>query len=173
MYPRPLDEGGFGSAFSRCAVRRGQGSCSPSRNPRLHQPSGPQQPTIPLASIDSAEKTYRPNRLFFILAMVAACLAVFLFLGGAALLEATGSAVLTGGVLLVAFGPTAAAVLVLLLKTRIVGIDVRSGNNHVAVRFGSGDSGFSEAKCDAFVQRLCEEVHRAKGFREERELASP
>lgn len=130
-----------------------------------------QNVSMPLGSVDSVEKRYRPNWLLFILTTVAAFLAAFLCL--ATLSLATESVVLAWIAEIMMIGLAAPAVLVVLLKTRIVGIDVRSDNNQFRIRFSPGDLSFTEARFDSFVQRLCTEVHCAKTFGEQPEHSAP
>lgn len=128
---------------------------------------------MPLSSIDSVEKKYRPNWVLF----VVATLAVYL-LAGLCTLAITGAfedgkvnLVLVWTVRSIVLGLAAPVVLVILLKTRIVALEVRSANSKssVPVQFSAGDVGFSETRFDAFVQQLCAEVHRAKTSVEQQE----
>ncbi len=52
-------------------------------------------------------------------------------------------------------------VLVLLLATRIVGIEVRSRNNHFFISYSPEDRGGSETKIDTFLQNVHTEIERA------------
>ncbi len=127
--------------------------------------------SMALSSVDSVEKRYYPNWLLFILATLAAFLAAFLC--AAVIVLVLQSYPASSIVYSLILGLAAAGTLILLLKTRMVGIDVRSGNNQFSVRFNAGDFGLSEAKLDAFVQRLCEEVDRAKPLGKQAEQTEP
>jgi len=124
---------------------------------------------MPLTSIDSLEKHYRPNWLLFILASIAAFFAtrILTFAVSTALDQQTPSIPLAWTIQSIMFGLAAPALLVLLLKTRIIAILVVSANNKFPIGFSSADKGFSEARLDVFIQRACAELHRAKRFLEE------
>ncbi len=123
--------------------------------------------SMPLGGIDSVEKRYRPNWLLFIVAIFAGfILAQLCAFGFVSVFDGPDEflgIVVLGGVLAL----VAAAVLVLLLATRIVGMEVRSCNNQFFVRFASTDLGVSEPRFDEFVQSLYAEIHRVRSFGEE------
>jgi hypothetical protein len=118
--------------------------------------------SMPLGGIDSVEKRYWPNGLMFLVAIILAYMvaslsgkAVATVFGGAQqhallgefqLLEWTVTGIVTG-----LLSP---AVLILLLATRMVGIDVRSKNNKFPIRYSPGDRGVSEGKIDSFLQNV-------------------
>lgn len=123
--------------------------------------------SIALNKIDSIEKSYRPNWLLFILATLAAHMlaGIAAFAVMKAFDPRMDSLSLEWTIRSVVLGLAAAAVLALLLATRLVGVEIRSiANNKFPVRFGSGDLGVSEARFDLFVQKLCSEVERARTF---------
>ncbi len=126
--------------------------------------------SVPLSSIDSVEKRYRPNWLLFILATLAAYLLAGLCTFAAMLM---GNAVLAWAARILTFGLAGPALLVLLLKTRVPGIDVGSDNNQFSVQLGASDAGVSEARIDTFIERLCAQVHRAKAFQQQVEYSPP
>jgi DNA-directed RNA polymerase subunit M/transcription elongation factor TFIIS len=120
---------------------------------------------IPLENVDSVEKKYKPNWLLFIL--------MFLLGNVLATLSAQAVSIYVGGQYQFALflkinsilaGLLAPALLVLLLTTRVVGIQVRSRNNNFFVQFKSGDRGVSEQHFDSFVQNLYAAVLRVKTF---------
>ena len=55
------------------------------------------------------------------------------------------------------------ATLVLLLRTRIVGLDVRSTNNRFFALLGRIDETIPRGRCDGFIQKVCMEAERARG----------
>ena len=121
---------------------------------------------IPLGSIDSLEKRYRPNWLWFSLAIVVGYLVAGFCAAAAAVMfnDSRGSAtVLPMIVQSIVAGLAGPMVLILLLSTRIVGFDVRSrGSNRIPVRFSAGDAGVSEERFDAFFQKVHAQMEHAR-----------
>ena len=119
---------------------------------------------LPLGSIDSVEKRYRPHWLWFVLAIIVGYII-------AGVCSSAVGAVFNGrhqpGVLEVivnwlVLGLLGPAVLILLLATRIVAIKVVSHNNWFVVWFSSADVGVSEGKFDAFLQSVHVQMERAR-----------
>jgi len=112
---------------------------------------------VPLRSIDSVEKAYRPNIGLFVLVLFLCGLMVMMLrwlvvpLLGTTLAE-------------VALYPVSAvlavAQLVLLLTSRLVGIIVRSDNNHFAVLYSPSNQRVSERRFDEFIERAYEALHQ-------------
>jgi len=126
--------------------------------------------SLPLGSIDSVEKRYRPNWLIFLVAIILGYMVASLC--GKAVTSVFGgshqnalfsnSSPLEGIATGVVAGLLSPVVLVLLLATRIVGIEVRSCNNQFAIRYSPEDRGVSEGRIDAFLQNVHTEVERAR-----------
>jgi hypothetical protein len=125
---------------------------------------------IPLGSIDSVEKRYRPHWLWFVLAIIlgymvaSLCgMAVTTVFGGGhhqtLFSESSALEVVVKSLVLGLLGP---AVLILLLATRIVGIEVVTFNNRFFVRFSPADVGVNEGKFDAFLQSVHAQMERAR-----------
>jgi hypothetical protein len=131
---------------------------------------------LPLGSIDSAEKQYRTNWTVFLVTIFAGYIVASL--GASAVGSAFGRSsslhLVVQSILISLLGPV---VLVILLSTRMVGIKVFSAANQFYVGWNAGDRVtsldddrqlgpanlvFSEAKFDAFLQRVHAEMERAK-----------
>ncbi len=116
---------------------------------------------LPLTSIDSVEKRYRPHGMWFILAVVVAALVSRLC--GVVADMAFDSTSLTMVVSWLVLGLLAPAVLVLLLWTRMVGFDVRSrGGNLLFIRYSPLDAAGSEEQFDMFFQRVLAQIQRTQ-----------
>jgi len=120
---------------------------------------------IPLGSIDTVEKRYRPQWIWFILAVL-----VVNFIAGLCVLvigsifkgakDSSGVELFVEYIVFALAGPV---VLILLLATRIVGFNVRTGgSNHISVRFSPGDIGVSEEEFDTFFQKVHDQMERAR-----------
>jgi hypothetical protein len=127
--------------------------------------------SLPLDSIDSVEKRYRPNWLIFLVAIILGYMVASLcgkavttvFGGSHQHTSFSNSSPLEEIATGVMAGLLSPAVLVLLLATRIVGIEVRSRNNQFSIRYGPEDrGGISEERIDAFLQNVHTEVERAR-----------
>jgi len=126
--------------------------------------------SLPLDSIDSVEKRYRPNWLIFLVAIILGYMvaslcgkAVTTVFGGTSQNALfSNSSPLEGIATGVVAGLLSPAVLVLLLATRIVGIEVRSRNNQFAIRYSPEDRGVSEGRIDVFLQNVHAEVERTR-----------
>ena len=114
--------------------------------------------SISVDNVDSIEKTYKPNWLTFILAIIVA----LLLLEGLGTildhvhLQKTLEGILEWGTA----GLLAIVVLVLLLTSRKVGIKVLSRNNRISMSCGSWDRGPSEQDYDAFIQEVYAQIER-------------
>jgi hypothetical protein len=126
---------------------------------------------LPLGSIDSVEKRYRPNWLWFVLAIVVGHIVASLCSSAiGAVFSRTHphtmfgeSSALEVVVYWLVLGVLGLAVLVLLLATRIVGIEVRSrGSNRFSIHFGSADVGVSEQTFDSFLQKVHVQMEHAR-----------
>ncbi|TVS17322.1 MAG: hypothetical protein EA424_12835 [Planctomycetaceae bacterium] len=126
---------------------------------------------LPLGNIDSFEKRYRPNWLWFALAILVGSMIsvtsaglVEGVLGRTESLESLGAAIVSQGIVQwFIWALLGAGTLVLLLATRIVGYDVHSnGNNSVPIRYSPGDLGISEGHFDAFFQNVHVQMERNK-----------
>ncbi len=106
--------------------------------------------SLPLDSIDSVEKRYRPNWLIFLVAVILGYIVAILCGKAATILSSQLEGIVTG----VMVGLLSPVVLVVLLATRIVGIEVRSRNNRFSIRYSPEDRGVSEVKIDAFFQNV-------------------
>jgi predicted Zn finger-like uncharacterized protein len=120
--------------------------------------------SMPLVSIDSADKRYRPNWLLLVVgvcvAYVVAGLCTFAVMS--AFDEPEESMVFAWTIRSIVLGLIGPAVLALLLATRGVGIAVFSRNNGFAFQVDHSDLGVSEDRVDAFLQRMHAEMERAK-----------
>lgn len=136
--------------------------------------------SLPLGSIDSVEKGYRPNWLIFIVAIVVGYMvaslcakAVASVFGGSdqhtMFNEASPLEGIVTGVLVALLSPV---VLVLLLATRIVGFEVRSRNNRFFIRYSPEDRGGSEEKLDALFKKVHAEAERARTLQPELDSAA-
>lgn len=125
--------------------------------------------SLPLSTIDSIEKRYRANWIVFLVAIILGYMAASLC--GKAVAAVFGgpqqnvlfnqSSRLEGVVTSVAAGLLSPVLLVVLLATRLVGIEVRSRNNHFFIRYSPEDRGASEGKMDTFFQNVHSTMERA------------
>ena len=123
---------------------------------------------MPLGSIDSVEKRYRPNGLLFILALIIGYIFAGLCTAAIGVLfhqsrdHASWLQMIVQSLVAGLAGP---AILILLLATRIVGFEVRSrGGSRLFIRFSPGDAGVSEETFDAFFQKVHAQMERARTY---------
>jgi hypothetical protein len=126
--------------------------------------------SLPLDSIDSIEKHYRPNWLVFFMVVILGYMVatlcgriVAIVFGGAqqqALLSQ--SPALEWVVAGIVAGLLSPIVLISLLASRSIGIELRSRNNQFFIRYGPEDRGVYEGKMDVFLQKVHAEVKRAR-----------
>jgi hypothetical protein len=128
---------------------------------------------LPLGSIDSVEKRYRPHWLWCVLSIGLAylvaglCAAAIAWLFGGQhqrglLNESHATEIVVEWFVL---GLLAPAVLILLLATRIVGLRVVTRNNGFLVPFNPGDFGVNEERFDAFLRAVHAQIERARAAR--------
>jgi hypothetical protein len=124
--------------------------------------------SMPLDSIDSVEKDFRPNWLLFILATLAA----YLLAAVCAMAVVMASdhpdehMVLVWTVRSIVLGLSAPAVLALLLATRVFRFVVRSdGANRFAIAYNPGDRGVSEESFDDFFDSVHSQMEYVRTLR--------
>jgi hypothetical protein len=123
--------------------------------------------SLPLGSIDSVEKQYRPNWLIFIVAIIVGYIVASLC--GKAVESvfneshqyASSIETIITSIIVAMLSP---AVLVLLLATRCVGFQVRTKNNHFPIVYSPEDRGASEEKLDAFFKRVHAQMDHDRMF---------